>query len=632
MSPDRSAVAFVCDRTELPRLEVAQLDSAVARQVSLPDEEVISVSWSPDGQWLVYLVSPHGSIRAELHAVRPDGTGHRVLAGTGTHETAFLGAWSAVPGRYVFSLADGLGPDADVAVVEVETGRVQRLSAGTGHGFHTVCAVSSDGRWVLARRGPRNQRTLYLLPGWNEAGFLDGQPMRLLENDFPLELDDTAEDGRFFDADRIYVRTRAGTDRIGLVSVPVSVDGPRSLTPLAFRPDADLESFGVLDSGEPLLVWNVDGQSCLEIHGTDGRVRDIELPGTVLGGWGLTDGALVAEIAGPRRPRPLLRVPLDETTATVLPAAPEEVSPDLLVDPDSVLYPSLDGTTLQGWLYRPLSAAEPGPTVISFHGGPESQERAAFSILTQALLAAGITVFAPNVRGSSGFGARFTAADDGSARPDSFQDVRATADFLVAAGIAAPGRIAVNGWSYGGYLAFTAVTRWPELFAAGATHAGMSDLLAFFAETEPWMAAASVTEYGDPATQPELLRALSPLTSLAAVRTPLLLIHGDRDTNVPVGESVRAHAALQAAGIPTELLLLPGEGHTIVGAPAREQLALAVVGWFRRWLRVDEPVAAVAAVAAVEAVEPGGSIDPVGSVGSVGSVAPDGLDYSAWDA
>ena len=136
-------------------------------------------------------------------------------------------------------------------------------------------------------------------------------------------------------------------------------------------------------------------------------------------------------------------------------------------------------------------------------------------------------------------------------------------------GIAAPGRIGVNGWSYGGYLALIAVTRWPDLFAAGVTHAGMSDLACFFAETEPWMAAASVTEYGDPDTEAELLRLLSPLTHLAAVRTPMLLIHGDRDTNVPTAESVRAHDALRQAGVPTELLLLPGEGHTIVGAQGR---------------------------------------------------------------
>ena len=98
------------------------------------------------------------------------------------------------------------------------------------------------------------------------------------------------------------------------------------------------------------------------------------------------------------------------------------------------------------------------------------------------------------------------------------------------------------------------------------------------------MAAASVTEYGDPDTDADLLAALSPLRSFDAVRAPLLLAHGEKDTNVPVGESTRAHAALASRGVPAELLLLPGEGHAIVGADHRIELATRVAGWFVRWL------------------------------------------------
>ena len=157
-------------------------------------------------------------------------------------------------------------------------------------------------------------------------------------------------------------------------------------------------------------------------------------------------------------------------------------------------------------------------------------------------------------------------------------------DELVTAGIAAPGRIGAHGWSYGGFLTLVALTRWPELFAAGATLAGMSDLRTFFAGTEPWMAAASVTEYGDPVADREMLGAISPMTTLDRVTAPLLLAHGDRDTNVPVAESVQAHAALAARGAPCELLLLPGEGHTVVGRDHLVELSGRVTAWFDRWL------------------------------------------------
>jgi dipeptidyl aminopeptidase/acylaminoacyl peptidase len=98
------------------------------------------------------------------------------------------------------------------------------------------------------------------------------------------------------------------------------------------------------------------------------------------------------------------------------------------------------------------------------------------------------------------------------------------------------------------------------------------------------MAVASVTEYGDPVADRELLARLSPMTSLERLTAPVLLAHGDRDTNVPVAESVQAHQALTALGAPSELLLLPGEGHSIVGRDHLVELSERVAAWFDRWL------------------------------------------------
>jgi dipeptidyl aminopeptidase/acylaminoacyl peptidase len=306
-----------------------------------------------------------------------------------------------------------------------------------------------------------------------------------------------------------------------------------------------------------------------------------------MGGWALApDGAsLVAELSGPRTPRGLWVVPLAGSRhPEPLPSAPRRPHPDLLVVPVRHTYVAHDGLELSGWLYTPPGTDGPNRTVVSFHGGPEGQERPGYNPLAQSLVAAGITVFAPNVRGSGGFGRAFMTADDGPAREASFADVTTTVDALLSAGIAVPGRIGAHGWSYGGYLTLVALTRWPDLFAAGATLAGMSDLRTFFAGTEPWMAAASVTEYGDPVADRELLGALSPMTELHRLTSPVLLVHGDRDTNVPVAESVQAHEALQAVGAPSDLLLLPGEGHTIVGHDHLVELSERVAAWFDRWL------------------------------------------------
>jgi dipeptidyl aminopeptidase/acylaminoacyl peptidase len=98
------------------------------------------------------------------------------------------------------------------------------------------------------------------------------------------------------------------------------------------------------------------------------------------------------------------------------------------------------------------------------------------------------------------------------------------------------------------------------------------------------MAAASVTEYGDPVADRDMLAGISPMTSIARLTSPVLLAHGDRDTNVPVAESIQAHQALQAAGATSELLLLPGEGHTVVGREHLVELSAQVAAWFDRWL------------------------------------------------
>src|ERR1041384_8020322 len=123
-----------------------------------------------------------------------------------------------------------------------------------------------------------------------------------------------------------------------------------------------------------------------------------------------------------------------------------------LVRPELVRYKAHDGLELSGWLYRPAGAKGPGPIVLSFHGGPEGQERPGFNSTYQALLSRGIAVFAPNVRGSSGFGKRFVNLDNGALRENGVKDIKASVDYVVGAGVADPKRVGIMGGSYGGYM------------------------------------------------------------------------------------------------------------------------------------------------------------------------------------
>ena len=247
-------------------------------------------------------------------------------------------------------------------------------------------------------------------------------------------------------------------------------------------------------------------------------------------------------------------------------------------------YTAHDGLELSGWLYRAPGVEGPGPMVLSFHGGPEGQARPFFRASFQALLARGISIFDPNVRGSSGFGKTFVNLDNGALRFDGIRDIESTVKFVTGAGVADPERIGIMGGSYGGYMVMAGLAWYPEMFAAGANLFGVVNFETFFAQTEPWMAAISTLEYGDPETQADLLRDLSPIHKVDRVKAPTIVLHGANDTNVPVVEAEQVVASLEERGVPVEYVLFPDEGHGWRKTKNRIASDVAIVRWFEEHL------------------------------------------------
>jgi dipeptidyl aminopeptidase/acylaminoacyl peptidase len=255
-----------------------------------------------------------------------------------------------------------------------------------------------------------------------------------------------------------------------------------------------------------------------------------------------------------------------------------------LVRPELIRFPAHDGLELSGWLYRPTGAA-PYPMVLSFHGGPEGQERPGFNSTYQALLANGIAVFAPNVRGSSGFGKKFVNLDNGILRKNGVKDIESCVARVVGAGLADPKRVGVMGGSYGGYMVMAGLSEYPRMFAAGADLFGVVNFETFFKHTEPWMAAISKIEYGDPDKEADMLRDLSPIHKVDRVTAPTIVLHGANDTNVPVVEAEQVVESLKKRGVPVEYVLFPDEGHGFRKTGNRIRAAIAIVQWFTRYLK-----------------------------------------------
>jgi dipeptidyl aminopeptidase/acylaminoacyl peptidase len=238
-----------------------------------------------------------------------------------------------------------------------------------------------------------------------------------------------------------------------------------------------------------------------------------------------------------------------------------------------------DGLTLPAWLYRSQGSSANSGALVYLHGGPEAQARPEYSEIFPELLNAGISVLTPNVRGSGGFGRTFVHADDKEKRFAAIDDVADCVRFLVDHQLADPRRIACAGWSYGGFLTMAAMTFHPDLFAAGVTICGMSDLTTFYRNTEHWIADGAYPEYGHPVNDRALLETLSPLRRVDALTAPLLVVHGANDTNVPVGESEQIVEALRRAGREVRYLFFSDDGHRIVKRENSTALAAAMSEW-----------------------------------------------------
>lgn len=231
--------------------------------------------------------------------------------------------------------------------------------------------------------------------------------------------------------------------------------------------------------------------------------------------------------------------------------------------PELLHYEARDGMRLSGWLYRAVGPApsEPAPTIVYFHGGPEGQARPDYNNVLRKLAATGHSVFLPNVRGSAGRGRRFSQADDRYGRFAAIDDAEDTLDHLIDAGITRDGQAVIMGRSYGGYLVHASLTRHAGRWAGGIAACGMSDLETFYRDTDPWIASAAMPKYGDPKLDRHLLAQASPLRQFSRVDVPVMFIHGQLDSNVPVSEAYQAMGVLASRGVPTEMLLFPDEGH-----------------------------------------------------------------------
>ena len=232
---------------------------------------------------------------------------------------------------------------------------------------------------------------------------------------------------------------------------------------------------------------------------------------------------------------------------------------------DIITWKSFDGREISGLINRaPSRFTGKRPVVINIHGGPEAQAKIGFSGRWNYFVdELGITVIAPNVRGSSGFGKTFLDLDNGYKREDSVKDIGALLDWVATQPDLDASRVLVTGGSYGGYMSLAVSTNYPDRIAGAIDVVGISHFVTFLETTESYRRDLRRVEYGDERDPKmrEFLNSISPLTNAHKIKKPLLVVQGKNDPRVPYTEAEQIVAKARANGSTVWYLRAENEGH-----------------------------------------------------------------------
>jgi len=254
------------------------------------------------------------------------------------------------------------------------------------------------------------------------------------------------------------------------------------------------------------------------------------------------------------------------------------IDPGTFVEPELISYRSFDGLEIPAFIYKPAgSESKKLPCIISIHGGPESQSTYGFEPVYQYFLNAGYMIVEPNVRGSSGYGKKYSSLDNVRNRENSVKDIGALTDFLRSRDDVDAGKIAVYGGSYGGYMVLACLTMYPDMFSAGIDVVGISNFVTFLENTSDYRRNNRESEYGSLEKDREFLESISPLGKVKNIKAPLMIIHGRNDPRVPVGEAEQMYKAIIDNGGISELHIYEDEGHGIAKQKNRFDLYPKIV-------------------------------------------------------
>ena len=549
LSPDGRRLAFLTDITGVAQVWEISVEGGWPEQVTFHDERVMGLEYSPRENLILYSMDAGGNERAGLCLIDRS-TGEERDLTRDPDAVHYSGGFSPDGERVAFTATRRNGTDFDVFVQDVPDGEPQSLWELSG--YHTIAAWSPDGSFLVVSRQHSNlNNDLYRLDlATGEATLLTPH-----ENDARFQSVNVTADGT-----AAYLATDRDGDFLRLARLDLSTLELEYLTP----DDRDIEGVRLSGDGRYLIASrNVDGYSDFMLfNGWGRRMPTPQIPRGILGGFEFSSDSkrLAFTLTAPERNPDVWLLDLPEGEPRRLTrSSTAGIPPRTFRKPKLVRYPSFDGRHIPALLHEPEDAVSGEiPVVVNVHGGPESQSRPSFAPVTQYLVNRGYAVFAPNVRGSTGYGKAYTHLDDVRLRMDSVSDLAHAAHWLRERGHK---KVAVMGGSYGGFMVLAALTEYPGLWSAGVDIVGIANMVTFLENTGSYRRRLREPEYGSLENDREFLESISPIYKAENIAAPLMVIHGKNDPRVPVGEAEQIVERVRESGGAVEYLLYEDEGH-----------------------------------------------------------------------
>ncbi|WP_103335970.1 serine hydrolase [Amycolatopsis sp. CA-126428] len=613
ISPDGSRIAYVLrtadrDRDEDTRsLWVVSTESGEPRRLTRGPAD-LEPAWSPDGTRLAFLRAQDGPAQlwllpadggeAERVTTLPLGAGTPVWRPDGA-EIAFAApvdlaadegeddvartrrAGAPVVADRLDFKADGAGLlrtlRKHVHVLDVATGEVRQVTAGDWHAGDP--AWSPDGERLAFPAGPEADSDLTFRSGAYvvEPGDRASEPRLIGSAEGMCGAVTWTADGAALLA---VGRRDTAPGHLGLLQIPL--DGGET-TDLAAPLDRNVMPGG---AGYPGALPQLSGATVLfcardrgytQLYAVDAEGGEPRLvaggAGTAVTGMTVAEGTAAIVLATATSYGQIATVAVTGGVVDVRTAhGPGELEPFVSEEREFTIS---DGTVVAGWLLRDPARTGPRPLLLDIHGGPHNAWNGtadAVHLYHQELVARGWAVLLLNPRGSDGYGEAFYTAAVGAWGVADARDFLEPLDDLVAEGVADARRLAVAGYSYGGYMTCYLTSR-DDRFAAAVAGGVVSDVVSM-AGTSDSGHYLGVSELGAiPSENRAHYTALSPLSQVEKVRTPTLVVHGAADDRCPAGQAEQWFTALREQGVPTRLVLYPGASHLFIldGKPSHRR-------------------------------------------------------------